>query len=158
MRAEDIRKAVKPYISGMVPALFSQVWRSTNQTLSDSALTAISFDTVIRDDPGCWAVGSATRLTVKAAGAYILTGCCSFNTSATGRRVVAIQLNGSSYLVYQTTNGNSAAATHVSISTIKYLAVGDYLELIGYQNTGGSLSVLSTTPYTPLLSMAWIGG
>jgi hypothetical protein len=158
MRAEDIRKAVKPYISGMVPALFSQVWRSTNQTLSDSALTAISFDTVIRDDPGCWAVGSATRLTVKAAGAYILTGGVSFNTSATGRRVINLQLNGATYLAYQVTNGVSGAATHMSLAAIKYLAVGDYIELIAYQNSGGSLAVLSTTPYTPLLSMAWIGG
>jgi len=157
MKEADVVGVMRARVSGMIPAMFSQVWRSTNQTLADATLTAISFDTVIRDDPACWAVGTPTRLTIKLAGAYMITGQCSFNTSATGRRVVGILLNGATYINYQTTNGNSAAATHVSTTVIRYLAVGDYLEMMGYQNSGGNLSVL-TSDNSPMFGIAWIGG
>jgi hypothetical protein len=157
MKEADVVGVMRARVSGMIPAMFSQVWRSTNQALADATLTAISFDTVIRDDPACWAVASPTRLTIKLAGAYIITGQCSFNTSATGRRVVGILLNGATYINYQTTNTNSVAPTHVTTTTIKYLAVGDYLEMIGYQNNGGNLNVL-TSNNSPMFGIAWMGG
>lgn len=156
MKEADVIGVMRARVSGMIPAMFSQVWRSTNQTLADATLTAISFDSVIRDDPACWAVGTPTRLTIKLAGAYMITGQCSFNTSSTGRRLVLFYLNGGQ-INAQTTNGNSAAATHVSSTTIKYLAVGDYVEMYGYQNSGGNLSVL-TDVHSPMFGIAWLGG
>ena len=101
-------------------------------------------------------MGTPTRLTIKQAGAYIITGQCSFNTSATGRRGVYIYLNGGQ-INAQVTNGNSAAPTHVTTTTIKYLAVGDYVEMYGYQNSGGNLSVL-TDVHSPMFGIAWLGG
>ena len=156
MKEADVVSVMRARVSGMIPAMFSQVWRSTNQALANETLTAISFDSVIRDDPACWAVGTPTRLTIKQAGAYIITGQCSFNTSATGRRGVYIYLNGVQ-INAQVTNTNSVAPTHVTTTTIKYLAVGDYVEIYGYQNNGGNLNVL-TSDSSPMFGIAWMGG
>lgn len=118
-------------------------WRSTAQALSTSTSTAISFDSETFDtdafhDPAV----NPTRLTVPAGkgGKYMVMGQVRYAASSTGIRVSAIRKNGTTDL--SNTPGPNGGTSVVAVATqaIASLAAGDYVEMIAWQNSGGSLN------------------
>jgi len=134
-----------------------RAYRTTNQTLTTGTDTPISFDGERFDtdnihDPAT----NPTRLTCKTAGRYIITGHVAFTPNAGGNnRQVNIRLNGSTVIASDIRPSSSAASNNrVSISAIYDLAVGDYVELSCYQDTGGNLDVINAANYSPEFEMA----
>jgi len=137
-------------------AISCRVTRSTDQSISSGAWTAISFSSATWDDrPSSlspqWSSGTPTRLTCRADGLYLITGHLSFAGNATGRRVARIFLNGSTEIALQSHPASSTNPVHLTFSVLRKLTAGNYIELGAFQDSGGALNVLTGT-YTPVLS------
>ena len=120
------------------------VSRSTTQSFSNGTPAAVSFDTEVRDDGGCWTSGAATRLTVPTdqSGWYVIAGSV-WMAGATGNgRRLFIRLNGTTEIA-----GSSVAAPgehndpRLNCSTPYYLTAADYVELIVDQNQGSAVNI-----------------
>ena len=104
-------------------------------------------------------VTNTSRLTVPAGGAglFAIGGCIEFAANSTGRRGIQIRLNGTTVIVREETNNIGASNDHpCTIYTEYQLAAGDYVELMGYQNSGGSLNMLATSAYSPEFFARWL--
>lgn len=98
------------------------------------------------------------RLTVPTGGGgfYAIGGCIEFASNATGKRGIAVRLNGST-IIAQHESDNIGASDHaLAISTVYQLAAGDYVELMGKQSSGGSLNMLATSAYSPEFYAHWL--
>lgn len=143
------------FITGST-AISCRVIRSTDQSISSGAWTAISFSSATWDDrpsgvSAQWSSGSPTRLTCRANGLYLITGHLSFAGNSTGRRIGRVYLNGSTEIALQSHPAISTNPVHLTFSVLRKLTAGDYIELGAFQDSGGALNVLTGT-YTPVLS------
>lgn len=129
-------------------------YQGSAQTLSTATGTAINMDTEIYDIVQSGDTASHdtstnnTRLYCRTAGKYEVAGQVQFNSNATGVRVAMIRLNaagsysGGTALVQNTQGALSGGSTSAAcIPTEVELAVGDYIELFGYQTSGGNLAL-----------------
>lgn len=133
------------WLASPVPQV--RVTNSAVQSIPNSTLTALTFDTETFDSGtpsnNMHDTGSNTsRLTCRVAGLYQITGLVEFATSATGVRIAALKLNGTISLPGGTVSVQSSSGTPsiTQITTSYRLAVSDYIELIVWQNSGGSLN------------------
>ena len=113
-------------------------YATSNQSISDSAFTKITFGTEEFDTASCFA---SSRFTPNIAGYYQFVGCINLAvTSATGVTIVSFYKNGSEFkrgCQMPNTNGN----VQPNSSAFIYLnGLSDYVELYAYQNNGGSRS------------------
>jgi hypothetical protein len=136
-----------------------RAFATVDQTLTTSVLTAINLtdenydtDTIHNN------ITNNTRFTCKTAGLYTIAGEAVFAAaSATGQRSLLIGVNASVFIAENTIPVNSASLeTFLNLSTQYRLAVNDYVELYGYQTSGGNLNVRAATGRSPVLAMAWL--
>jgi hypothetical protein len=132
--------------------------KSANQSLSNNTETAITwngeqFDTNAFHDNST----NTERITIPAGlgGYYQVSGQITFNTNATGRRATFIRKNGSAVQDVESFGSASNATTNVLSYTI-YLAASDYIDVTGFQVSGGSLDVLNSSFYSNL-SVIYLG-
>lgn len=133
-----------------------RVFHSANQSLTSATLTALAFDSERFDQAGGAAstqhdtVTNNSRLTCRYAGVYQISGTISFAFNATGVRLARIRVNGTttvaSIQVQAVTSGSNT--TDIMISTLYSLAVNDYVELLGFQDSGGALNVAVSGNYS----------
>ena len=69
---------------------------------------------------------------------------------------IGVRLNGTTIITTELIAGASNDRT-ISASTVRRLAVGDYLEITGFQNSGGNLNTVVVNEYSPCLAIAWLG-
>lgn len=135
----------------------ARVSLSNSQTISDSALTAISWDNEQWDTDSMFDISSPTKITFPVAGLYGVTGGVRYDPSATGVRIARIRLNGSTVIADDArSTAGSAVRTSCVPSTQWRFAVGDYIELLTYQTSGGNLDVFAGSEVH--LSAAYISG
>lgn len=144
---------------GTIPAA-----RATNlagQTIPESTPTVISlgsegFDTASLHD----ATTNNSRLTAPVTGAYQINGRVRWESGAAGVRHLRIEKNlGSPGKTIAEVMGTASAADPMTqnVSTISYLAAGDYVELRVIQDlSGGPVDTLAASGFAPELSMAWV--
>lgn len=112
------------------------------QPLDNNTFEPVSFDAEDWDTHAAHAGGTPTRFTAPLAGKYVLSGGVGFAVNATGSRGCVwlkngAQINGSQVMG---TNNGAILTTLIAAKTIPVqLAVGDYVELAGYQNSGAGL-------------------
>jgi hypothetical protein len=119
------------------------VYNSTTQSLSDSTLTTMLFDTEDFDIGGLHSTSVNTgRATCPAngTGIYLVIAKIAFVANGTGLRVARIRKNGSD-VTTQSTQAATASGTQV-VQSIGLVALtpGDYVEVIGFQSSGGALN------------------
>lgn len=137
-----------------------RLFRSTDQSINNNALTAVSFDTEIWDHIACADLtAAATRITFPISGRYLVTGHCVFEANATGYRNGTIRLNGTTLIA---PGGGAAIATAaiptpVVVTTIHEFVAGDYVEFLVIQNSGGALNVLTAAAYSPIFTAHRLG-
>lgn len=116
------------------------------QSLASGTGTAITFTTEDLDSVNGHSTSSNTsRYTCMAAGVYEFSGGVSITGSATGRRACWWVKNGVDVVGSEATlsAGDDAGNLVVPARTIQVsLAVNDYVELYGYQDSGGSLNTV----------------
>lgn len=136
----SVDQASVPYLR---PA--ARVRRTTDQSISNSAFNVVSFDAEVFDSDGFWVVGSPTLITIPHQGLYVFGGNGKWATNATGTRELAIRLNGSEVLrtndqpVHPTFGG--ANSIWQTVGYQYRLEVGDTLELLARQESGGALNL-----------------
>jgi hypothetical protein len=129
----------------------AHVYRTTAQALTTATLTAILFDAEYYDTGACHSiVSNTTRLTVPSGGGgvYSIAGTITYDSNATGGRAAYIRVNGVDY--YGTTQVPALNGADTMVTTYDEVLLGaaDYVELIGWQSSGGNLNAKSATPAT----------
>lgn len=118
--------------------------KSGNQSIADSTLTAVLFNTESFDVGALHNTGSNTdRLTVPTGGdgLYLIIGQMEYASNATGVRMARINLNNSSVLATVFVNANAADVTDLNVIAITPLVATDFVNLIAYQTSTGALNV-----------------
>lgn len=133
----------------------ARVYRTTNQSISNTTLTAMAPDTVDYDAGSptlFWSGTNPSRLTAPQSGKYVVGCSVLWDTSTTGNRSVYVCRNGSTSTRLA---GEQMSATNggvLNVSTTLNLALGDYIEFYVLQNSGGSLNITATEQ----ISQMWI--
>lgn len=135
--------------------------RAIAQSISNAAVTpdAISWDTVTKDSAGGFAAGNPTRYTAQRAGWYQLSGGVGFAANATGIRTAQFTKNGTSIVGTQTKllAVSGGIVTAVPAWTVQVeLAIGDYVELRAFQNSGAGLNTSTETENRPTMHVRWV--
>lgn len=145
----------KVLVSWNSPAnVTARVYSSVPLSIPDGIETILSFDSE-RWDTGCPTPGihdtssNTSRLTACTAATYLIFGQVQWDGNATGQRVLAIRVNGTSSNLPARTfvPASQVASTVQQISAVWQLSPGDYVELEVTQNSGGSLNLLNNGPY-----------
>jgi len=139
----------------------ARVYNSASISIANGTTTALTFDSE-RWDTGATSEQHSTssntgRLTCQRAGLYQVGVALNFDASGTGSRVVALRLNGATTIAE---DGKPALAggygTAFAVVTDYRLAVGDYMDVVVLQNSGGSLNVLAEGNKSPEFYWHWV--
>jgi len=108
-------------------------------------------------DNGHSTTTNTSRYTVQVAGTYVIMGTAAIATSATGNRKLGINVNGVNARggVVQSP-GFASNSWCAVVCTTQALVVGDYVELVAWQTSGGSLNTSATAGFGPVLALNWI--
>jgi hypothetical protein len=134
-------------VKGQEPA-GCQAYSSGTQTLSTSATTALTLDQEDWDTDAYHSNSvNNTRMTVPAgrSGFYRISGFLMWAASAAGVRALSIRKNGVTILKTANHYGSASEVLRFGVEVEAYLSSGDFIELTGYQSSGGDLVVGSTT-------------
>jgi hypothetical protein len=136
----------------------ARVYHNANQSISSVGVTALAFNSERFDNDTIHSTSTNnTRLTCKTAGKYLIGGSVEWASNATGFRQLLIRVNGSFYVDVGTVNPISGDTTKQGVKTLYQLAVNDYVELLVFQTSGGSLNVNSVGAYSPEFWMVKAG-
>lgn len=154
-------KVTPAKISG-IPA--ARVTRgSSNQTVSDTSLTYVGFDSETFDTAGLFDPGTSLGLKAPIAGLYLVTGSVRWKANANGTRFTAFQIDGGHYIAPDWRNAAvGGASTDQEISTLIALQANQVVRLRVYQTSGAPLDLLwrgdpDSSAEAPTLTMHWIG-
>ena len=129
-------------------------------SISNNTNTTVLFDTEEFDTDAYHSTSTNTsRITIPAgkAGKYAINSAFFFQEAANGARVLNIYKNGSNYARSQMPP-NSVSQIAVTLNLVMDLAVNDYIEVVVFQNSGGSLNLYGgSAPIQGLFSAYLIG-
>lgn len=135
-----------------LPAIVARVSMSANQTLSNATNTKLSIDTQeVVDRHGLFQVAN-NRIIVNKTGKYRITGkvMSTANTTTISLFDCQIWKNASvidSATVFKGTDGNTLnTLVTANVDAVYDLVADDYIELYGFQVSGGNFDVLSSSP------------
>jgi hypothetical protein len=119
--------------------------QSVAQSLPNATWTAISLDTSQTDPYGGHSnVTNSSRYTCQTGvpGWYTVCGVVAHSINSTGFRTARIQVNGAAVVGAETYGPNDGSAESIIVTATRdiFLNVGDYVEVAGYQNSGGALN------------------
>lgn len=141
----------------LAPPLYMGRQTST-QTLTTGVDTAITQDTEDVDSAGGHSTSTnPSRYTYVYPGWMQWSGKVSFASNATGQRATNFSKNGTLL------NGSGVLLTAVNGLSTRLIAVtmpifgnaGDYVEIVGFQNSGGNLATAVTTVEQPFMAGKW---
>ncbi|MGE5592880.1 MAG: hypothetical protein ACM3X3_04240 [Betaproteobacteria bacterium] len=136
----------------------ARVCHNAAQSIANVTNTVLAFNSERFDTDGIHDTAiNNSRLTCKTAGKYYIAGNVRFASNSTGFRELNIILNGSTIIARVALPAASASPTVLQIATVYDLAVGNYVELIVYQNSGGALNVEYASAFSPEFMMVRIG-
>jgi hypothetical protein len=116
------------------------------QSIANSTNVALTWNSEYFDTDGYHNNSTNTsRITIPSGkgGKYLLTGATHYSTGSTGYRAIKFKKNGGDF--FDINYGAAGAYTGLPITAIVELSVGDYVELITVQNSGGSLDAYKYT-------------
>lgn len=122
------------------------LYKSANQSISDSTYTAATFDLELFDtDAFHDNVTNNARITIPSgkAGKYLLVATADITANSTGIRQVGFWKNGTIQRSQVAVSATSAGESKITVSGIFDLAVSDYVEFRVYQNSGASRNLLT---------------
>lgn len=137
------------------------VFRTTDMLIPDAAFTSVPFDAEDFDTDNYHdnAV-NPSRFTIPVTGKYQLVTSGFFAANATGQRVVAGLLNGTTLLSgggFFAGNPSGIWGTSVVFNYIGSFNAGDFIEFQYYQNSGGNLTFYGTAYYRVRAGIIRIG-
>lgn len=153
---------IRDAINFLINKPHAVLYQATAQSLANATPTPITFDSQLADNyAGHSTVTNPSRYTAQRAGWYVASGLVNFAPNATGWRLGNFRVNGSAYVLASqpavmaiTTAGINTA---VSVGAVRvFLNVGDYIELLGNQGSGGALNTQTGgAPNDSGMSIVW---
>lgn len=148
LTAADLNTYLSDNLDALAGPDRARAYRSSNYSFSDSTWDAIPLGAETFDSNGLHSNSSNTsRITAQVAGPYYVCAGVRWLSNSTGDRRAQIRKNagGSSAsgtrLAATTGRAATGEVTELSLATIVELGVGDYVEVFGYQTSGGALSI-----------------
>ena len=131
-------------IPGLDNTYRCELTRSANQSTNNNEWTVVTWETGTVNPRNWWTLAQPTRITPGAAGVYIVQLYTVWQASANGKRDQVIRVNGSdlSPRNYADPRVNANAAMS-STYLVNLTNATDYIELVGRQDSGGALNILS---------------
>lgn len=135
---------------------------TTTQSLVNNTSTKALFNTASATpdigsyDPKGWFNDANDSIDIGQDGFYCVTANAAFAANTTGRREVAIVVNGTNRGSINV-SAASAVTTNLSVSTNLYLVSGDQVTLTLVQTSGGALNTANVAGVFPALSVGRIG-
>lgn len=143
-----------PQHIGNIPAC--RVTHSVSQSIPSGTGTALAFDSERYDDPERPMHDVSTnnsRITIAVPGVYAVLGNVRWAAGGSSARECWLWVNGTTAIDLDSTTGSTEVTNKVAAHY--RLAVGDYIELVAYQTTGGNLNVTKAAMYSPEFSATW---
>lgn len=129
----------------------ARVTNSGNVSGTDATYTSMTFDTEVFDTDGFHSTSSNTsRFTIPAGlgGTYLVQGTIQWVANATGVRFAAIAKNGTNDTPSGPLTPSSSFSNRLPTYAVLQLVAGDYVEVKGYQNSGGALNMESGSVFS----------
>lgn len=152
---DSIRDALNYLLNPPIASLY----QATTQSVANNTFSALTMDQTINDSYGGHSnTVNPSRYVAQVAGWYTVSGAAGWATNNTGARGAAIYTNGSPI------NGGSgvaapspgASVTITAVGAIEvFLSTGGYVEIYGYQNSGGALSTQTGGSLTSYFTVDW---
>lgn len=123
---------------------------SANQTISNNTDTIVTFDTEDFDSDAYHSTSSNTgRITIPSGkgGKYLVNCQFLWDANNSGNRWIFLRKNGSASMTIDTNSVPYADGWSTGWSSILDLSVGDYIEIIVKQTSGGNRTLYTTSPY-----------
>lgn len=141
----------------------AELRQTTLQTFTTSVSAAVTFttediDTDIDGIGGHDNVTNPSRYTARYAGWYLISGAVEFVANATGDRFAWLAVNGTDVngsVGFQAGDATGSAAVQARIKKV-YLNIGDYVEVIGFQSSGGNLNTVVGARDQSSMSVQWV--
>ena len=133
--------------SGAASFVGCSMYKTSNQSISNDINTALTFTAEEFDTSSFHDNATNTsRITIPSgkAGKYLFVGYLSFETNSAGSRSITFVKNGTTTIAAGSrvmAVSETGSDTRLNLSYIANLSVGDYVEMFGYQKSGGSLNV-----------------
>lgn len=127
----------------VVPAV--RVYNTTNQTIDNTTVTILTFDSERFDTASMHDTSSNTsRITIPVAGIYRFTATIGFEAAmgAATRVITSLKLNGTTYIGRMETNKIPSTNLVQCCTCIWQCAANDYVEVDVYQDSGVASSTL----------------
>lgn len=137
-----------------------RAYSTVAQSLVDQAWTPMLLDAEQFDNYGGHSITTNTsRYTAPLSGIYLVTGVAAFASNTTNNRAVRLAVNGVAYAgtFVKTLAASGASSSAVSTTALVMLGAGDYVEVMGYQNSGAPLNTSVSGPDVfPSLTVLWV--
>lgn len=109
---------------------------------TSAAYQALTYDSERFDNATMHSTSSnQSRIIATAAGKYVVGGGLEFAASATGQRNAALKINGATFVGQDGGGSTGGGGINCNPSAFYSFAVSDYVEMLGYQNSGGALNM-----------------
>ena len=158
--ASELNANVRDAINFVITPPMAILRQTVAQTIAFNSWASITFDTEDLDrDNGHSTVTNTSRYTCQTQGYYLCSGMVAFASNATGRRLTHWTVNGTalnaSRSESQTITVTSATDAVNAVTRPIFMNVGDYLELQGWQDTGGNLNTSASGEETSAMFVRW---
>lgn len=122
---------------------------AAGQSIPDSAVTVVNFDTKVYDTHNAVTTGAAFKFTAPVTRLYCWNSVACYNESTAWtegeRQYLAIRKNGvidlTPYRNMSQASGGTAIGDSMSGGGDVYLLTGEYVDIVVFQNTGGALAL-----------------
>lgn len=111
----------------------------TNSTFAPQSWAVENFDTGGLHDP----TTNNSRITFPSAGIWIIGSTICWEANGTGARYTSLRLNGASDVAIVDQAASSGGVTRQNVMTLLNVAPTDYIEVLGWQSSGGNLNALA---------------
>lgn len=142
-RLADLENRERP-----ITDIGARVFHSVNQSIPNGgvSLTPLVFDSERYDSANLHStVANTGRLTVPVAGRYLVWAGVRWAGASSGERQLGLRAGGTVTIAYLSQLPVGTSPTDMIVSTIWSFAAGQYVEVVVYQTSGGTLNIVATS-------------
>ncbi|MGA5819737.1 hypothetical protein ACPC54_17990 [Kitasatospora sp. NPDC094028] len=135
----------------------ADLYQTTSQSVANVTIAPIAFDSTTVDTYGGHSnTVNNSRYTAQQPGWYWVYGAALFNNNSAGFRSAIINKNGVGVNGTFAAIAPSAYYGSAVVCGLVQMAVGDYVELGGYQNSGGALATATGGGQCSAMKVWWM--
>lgn len=138
--------------------IWVKLYLSGNPSIPNNVTTKISWDSVAFSAGGIWNVANPTRLVAPVTGKYLLFVNLEWRSNTNNLRNISISRTGGGAAIYDLqSQGASGGKSNLSGKLILSMSATNYIEIMGFQSSGGSLTLHGGTRDRTRAAMIFLG-